>query len=216
MTPKAILFDCDGVLVDSEPITDRALVANLARHGLRVTGEEVADLFRGGTIHGVGEEAKRRGASIPQGWAEAMYAETYALLRDGCPLVPGVPGLLARLDAAGIPFGVGSNGSREKMRITLGQNELWERFEPFMVSAHDGIPAKPAPDIYLRLADLLGVAPSDALVVDDSPAGCRGGLAAGIPTIGFAARTDPARLAALGIGVVGSMEDLARRLGLAP
>ena len=214
MTPKAVLFDCDGVLVDSEPITDGVLIANLARHGLRVSEAEVAELFLGGTIRNVGEEARRRGANIPDDWATDIYAEIYARLREGCPLVSGVEDLLKRLDQAGIATGVGSNGSREKMRITLGQNGLWERFAPVMVSAHDGVAAKPAPDIYLRLAETLGIDATEAVVIEDSPTGAKAGLAAGARVIGFAERTPPEKFSALGVPIAASMGKVAAMLGL--
>ncbi|MDJ1009129.1 MAG: HAD family phosphatase [Paracoccaceae bacterium] len=216
MTPKAVLFDCDGVLVDSEPITDRVVIANLARHGLAVSEDDVAELFLGGTLRGIGEAARARGADLPEDWLDGLYAETYRALEAGTPVVDGVPALLDRLDRSGIPYGVGSNGSREKMKITLGQNGLWSRFESAMVSAHDGLPAKPAPDIYLKLAETLGVAPAEAAVVDDSPAGLKAALAAGIPAIGFAERTPADRLGALGVPTARSMGAVAELLGLDP
>ncbi len=214
MRPEAVLFDCDGVLVDSEPLTDEVIIANLARYGLVVRGDEVTDLFLGGTLVGVGEEARRRGAELPDDWIDEIYAETLGRLRDGTPLVEGVVELIDRLDTLGIPFGVGSNGPRNKMEITLGQNGLWDRFKDMMASAHDGLPAKPAPDIYASLATRIGVNPARAVVVDDSPAGIGGAIAAGIPGIGYAERTPVDLLEAPGVRIARSMKEVGDLLGL--
>ncbi len=214
MRPDAVLFDCDGVLVDSEPLTDAVIIANLERYGLKVSENEVADLFLGGTLAGVGEMARDRGAALPDDWIDEIYAETLGKLREGTPLVSGVVDLLDRLDTLGIPFGVGSNGPRSKMEITLGQNGLWDRFKDMMASAHDGLPAKPAPDIYASLAARIGVDPARALVIDDSAAGLGGAIAAGIPAIGYAERTPADRLEVLGVRVARSMSEVADMIGL--
>lgn len=215
MRPDAVLFDCDGVLVDSEPVTDKVIISNLARYGLTVSEAEVTEFFLGGTLAGAGEKARARGADLPDTWVEEIYAETFDALRRGTPVVPGVQDLLDRLDALGIPFGVGSNGPRKKMEITLSQNGLWERCKDKIVSAHDGIPAKPAPDIYLKLAELLGADPARCVVIDDSPAGAQGGLAAGCHVIAFGERTPHALLAPLGVRIARSMSDVAAMLGVA-
>ncbi|MEL7106033.1 MAG: HAD family phosphatase [Pseudomonadota bacterium] len=215
MRPDAVLFDCDGVLVDSEPVTDRVIIANLARYGIAVSAAEVTEYFLGGTLAGVGEKARAQGADLPKGWVDEIYAETFDALRRGTPLIKGVPDLLDRLDALGIPFGVGSNGPRAKMEITLGQNGLWERCKDKMVSAHDGVPAKPAPDIYLKLASLLGADPARCVVVDDSPSGAKGGLAAGCKVIAYAERTPEALLAPLGVPIARTMSDVAAMMGVA-
>lgn len=216
MRPDAVLFDCDGVLVDSEPITDRVIIANLARYGLTVTEDEVTDLFLGGTLAGVGEVAQARGANLPEIWVDEIYTETFEALARGTPLIAGVMGLLDALDEAGIRYGVGSNGPRAKMEITLGQHGLWERFAKHMASAHDpGIAAKPAPDVYLSAARQLGVAPERCVVVDDSPSGARGGIAAGAQVIAYGAATPLANLEPLGVPIARSMSQVADMIGVA-
>ncbi|MEO1238239.1 MAG: HAD family phosphatase [Pseudomonadota bacterium] len=215
MRPEAVLFDCDGVLVDSEPVTDKVIIANLARYGVTVSEDEVTELFLGGTLAGVGEKARARGADLPANWIDEIYAETFDALRAGTPVIDGTVPLLDRLDTLGIPYGVGSNGPRAKMEITLGQNGLWERLKDKMVSAHDGVAPKPAPDIYLKLAGLLGVDPARATVVDDSPSGAKGGIAAGCQVIAFGQRTPAALLGPLGVPVARSMSELAAMLGVA-
>lgn len=215
MPPDAVLFDCDGVLVDSEPVTDRVIIANLARYGLSVSKDEVTDLFLGGTLAGVGEVARARGADLPDAWVDEIYSETFDALRQGTPLIDGVVDLLGALDRAGIPYGVGSNGPRAKMEITLGQNGLWDRFKSCMSSAHDaGVAAKPAPDVYLVLARQLSVDPARCVVIDDSPSGARGGIAAGAQVIAFGATTPAGHLKPLGVPIARSMSEIADMIGV--
>ncbi|MCB2151360.1 MAG: HAD family phosphatase, partial [Rhodobacteraceae bacterium] len=80
MRPAAVLFDCDGVIVDSEPTTDRVIAANLTRHGLPMDPDGVRSLFRGGTMFGVADAARTRGANLGEGWVDAVYAEVFDAL----------------------------------------------------------------------------------------------------------------------------------------
>jgi len=98
-TPKLVIFDCDGVLVDSEPASNQALIGNLSRHGLVLTLEQSMAYFVGGTMAGVMDKARSLGADLPEDWISEVYAETYARLEQGVPVTPGIPELLARLDA---------------------------------------------------------------------------------------------------------------------
>ena len=143
-TPKLVIFDCDGVLVDSEQVTNEVMVASLKRYGLTMTVEQSMDHFVGGTMASVMSKSRAMGADLPETWIDDVYAEMYARLEQGVDLVPGIPNLLDRLAAEAIPFCVASNGSEAKMKITLGQNGLWDRFHPHaMFSAHALGVAKP-------------------------------------------------------------------------
>ncbi|KAJ56980.1 hypothetical protein ACMU_00370 [Actibacterium mucosum KCTC 23349] len=212
--PKAVIFDCDGVLVDSEPITNDILHENLAQHGLHIPRDRIEELFVGGTIAGVGDTAREMGAALPDDWVDQIYAAIYARLRAGTPLVAEVLGVLDALDARGIAYAVGSNGSMDKMQITLGQNGLWDRFAGRMFSAHVHAKPKPEPDLYLLAAEQLGVAPADCVVVDDSPSGCIAAQRASIRCFGYAERSDPARLTPHGAIPVASMAELRAKLGV--
>lgn len=213
MIPKLAVFDCDGVLVDSEGTTNALLLEEMTVHGLDVPPADIPALFVGGTIDGVFQKARAMGATLPDDWVPRFYDRMFARLAEGVPLIDGVLDVLDALEARGVPIWVASNGPRRKMEITLTPHGLWHRFAGRILSRQDFAP-KPAPDMVLHALARSGVPASEAVMVDDSPAGCGAGLAAGVRTIGYAEETDPQRLAAAGIEVVRSMPELAARLGL--
>nr|WP_321249797.1 HAD family phosphatase [uncultured Ruegeria sp.] len=206
-----VIFDCDGVLVDSEVISNRVLMENLARYGLSLSLPECMSLFVGGTMVGVRDKARALGADLPEDWTDQVYAETYEKLRAGVPLVAGVQSLLTLLDQKGIPFCVASNGSPDKMRITLGQNGLWDRFSDVMYSAHVLGTGKPEPDMFLAAAERFGS--MSPVVIEDSVNGVTAAIRAGMRCMGFAAHDDGASLAQLGAEVFHDMADAPRLLG---
>jgi beta-phosphoglucomutase-like phosphatase (HAD superfamily) len=215
--PDAVLFDCDGVIVDSEGPTLSLLLADLASHGLPLTLQQLETDFIGGTIETVATRARAAGASLPPDWVPSFYARMYVMLGKGTPLIPDILPPLDRLDAARIPFAVGSNGPVEKMQITLGQHGLIPRFRAVLSAQALGHP-KPAPDVYLAAAKACGAMPARCVVIEDSPTGARAALAAGIPCLGFAAHgpdTPPARgLTDLGVPLFHHMADLPALLSL--
>lgn len=215
MIPKLVIFDCDGVLVDSEPLTLRFLRDELAESGLDLPLAEVEDRFVGGTLPGVADRARGMGADLPEGWVDDFYARLYTRLAAGTDLIPGVVALLDRLDAAGIGYGVGSNGRMAKMRVTLGQHPaMWARLQGRIFSVEDVARPKPAPDLYLHVARSLGAKFADCVVVEDSATGARAARAAGMRCFGYAPHGDGAKLTAEGAQVFGSMDDLPALLGL--
>lgn len=215
MTPKAVIFDCDGVVVDSEGMTFTLLVAEFAAHGLHLPVEVIARDFIGGTMADVAIRARTAGAALPATWIDDFYQKLYAHLAKGTPLIPGILTVLDTLDAAGIPFAMGSNGSDQKMQITLGQHPgLLARFQGHLYSGQTLGAPKPAPDLYLHAARRLGVAPADCVVVEDSPTGARAAKAAGMRCLGYAAHTPAERLEAEGAEPFFDMADLPRLIGL--
>jgi len=217
MTPKLVIFDCDGVLVDSEPITNDILRRNLAARGLSLTLEQITQMFVGGTMKGVGEKAAEMGANIREGWLDEIYADMYASLAKSTPLIKGILPVLDALDDVGIPYAVGSNGTEQKMEITIGQHpKLWNRLKGRLFSAHVHAKPKPAPDLYLFAAKAMGVAPEHCVVIDDSPSGCLGAINAEIRCFGFAEHDDGTRLAAVGATVFHSMTELPNLLNITP
>lgn len=214
MTPKAVIFDCDGVLVDSEPLTFALLAENLQSHGLSLGLPQMEHHFLGGTIKGIHTKARAMGADLPETWAEDFYDILYAKLAENTPLIPGVLAVLDRLDAAEIPYAVGSNGSARKMQITLGQHQgLIDRFQGRLFSGQALNMLKPAPDLYLHAARALNTPPDTCVVIEDSPTGATAAQAAGIPCHGYAPNGNAA-LQATGATLFHDMADLPGLLGL--
>ena len=216
MPPKAILFDCDGVLVDSEAAAFDLLATDLAQHGLHLTRAEMEQNFLGGTIGGLFTKARGLGAALPDDWVDDFYSRLYARLAKGTALIEGVADVLDALDAAGIAYAVGSNGSDQKMQITLGQHPgIMARLGGHLYSGQTlGCP-KPDPGLWLHAAHALGVAPADCVVVDDSPTGCTAAARAGMRCLGLAEHDDGARLAATGAEVIHSLRAIPAKIGLA-
>lgn len=192
--PDMVLFDCDGVLVDSEALTATAICANLSRYGLPMTPATLSDFFLGGTMMGVEKKARELGADLPSGWIDEMYAEIFEVLGQSVELIPGVLDVLDRLDAAGVPYAVGSNGPHRKMEITLTRCGLKGRLQGRIYSREDVATPKPAPDVYLKAAADAGVPADRCVVIEDSPNGAKAGVAAGMYTFGYAAETEASRL----------------------
>ena len=213
MKTDLVIFDCDGVLVDSEPVTDRVMAANLTRHGWPVSPEEVGALFLGGTIQSAGDEARRRGARLPDDWTDEAYAEIFAALRQGVDVMPGVFELIDRLEAAGIALAVASNGPLAKMEITLTPSGLWQRFAGRIYSGHDHGP-KPRPDMIWRILADADVPRAAAVLIDDSAPGCLSARNAGIRCLGYAPHGDGAALRAVGATPIRSLDAVAGLLGL--
>jgi HAD superfamily hydrolase (TIGR01509 family) len=215
--PDAVLFDCDGVVVDSEGPTLALFVEELAAHGLPLTLEAFEADYLGQTVEMVARQATAAGARLPEGWIAHFYGRMNAMMLGGVPLIPGVLGVLDRLDAAGVPFAMGSNGSLAKMKITLGQHGIEGRFRAVLSGQALEAP-KPAPDVYLAAAASCGVAAERCVVIEDSAQGARAGLAAGAQVLGYAphgAGTATARsLVALGVPLFGRMEELPGLLGI--
>lgn len=215
LRPAAVIFDCDGVLVDSEATAFDLLAVDLACHGLDLPRPEMERQFIGGTIEALHRKARGMGARLPDDWVGDFYDRLYARLALGTPLVEGAAAVLDALDRAGIPYAVGSNGSDRKMQITLGQHpHVMRRLAGRLFSGQSLGAPKPAPDLFLHAAAALGVAPGTCVVVDDSPTGCRAAARARMRCLGFAAHDDGAALAAEGAEVFHSMAELPARLGL--
>ena len=212
---RAVLFDCDGVLVDSEPPTFALLQSDLADHGLSLSLHELERLFIGGTLEQAAARAREMGADLAPDWVEGFYEKLYRHLALSAPLIAGVEALFERLDAAGLRYAVGSNGRAAKMEVTLGRYPaIYNRLKGLMFSGQDlGCP-KPAPDLHLHAAKAVGVAPADCVVVEDSALGARAARAAGMRCYGYAASGAHPALEAEGAILFASMADLPALLGI--
>lgn len=190
-----VIFDCDGVLVDSEPLTNTLIANSLSAHGLPIAPAQCQDLFTGGTMHSAMQEARRRGATLPDDWVAQINAEAATALAKGVPLIDGIVPLIDRIEAAGIKTAIASNGPQAKMQASLGPSGLWARFQGRIHSAHDaGSRPKPDPAMLVHAAQQAGVPPTQCAMIDDNPSGLIAARAAQMMAIGLAVETDPDRL----------------------
>lgn len=205
-----VIFDCDGVLVDSERLVVRVEAEILGRLGWPLTEAEVIERFVGRSATYMHQEIERQ-LGRPIDWEaefEAHYTEAFH--RELAP----VPGIVDALDRITRPTCVASSGSHERMRLTLGLTGLYARFEGRIFSADEVAHGKPAPDIFELAARTLGVAPARCAVVEDSVSGVTAARTAGMAVYAFAGGvTDGALLAADGVTVFEAMAALPDLLG---
>ena len=208
---RAVIFDCDGVLVDTELISNTVLAGLLTRAGLPTTLELCLSDYRGRSLVSVMELAEQRhGGPLPADIPERYYAEAEARFALGLQPIAGV---VAALDEIDLPMCVASSGPHHKMAVTLRATGLWERFEGRIFSATEVAHGKPAPDLFLHAAHAMGFDAAATAVVEDSLPGVQAARAAGMRALAFAADTDPAALAAAGGEVFDDMAQLPRLLG---
>jgi HAD superfamily hydrolase (TIGR01509 family) len=194
-----IIFDCDGVLVNSEPIGNRLIAEALTEAGLPMSADGAIYEFIGGklTLIKIGAEEKL-GRKLPDDWVERIYEKQFAEFHRSLEKIPGIDDVLDAIDAAGVLKCVGSNGPPNKMEVSLGVTGLYHRFQGRIFSAdHVGV-AKPAPDLYLYCAEKMGVDPARCVVVEDSPRGATAGVAAGMTVFGYGANSDVRKLRDVG------------------
>ena len=213
MTTRAVIFDCDGVLVDTELISNTVLAGLLTDAGCATTLELCLRDYRGRSLTSVMElAAARHGAALPGDIPERYYDAVEA--RFARELHP-IAGVAAALDEIDLPCCVASSGPHRKMAVTLRAAGLWERFEGRIFSAAEVAHGKPAPDLFLHAARQMGFDPASTAVVEDSVPGVQAARAAGMRALAFAADTDPVALMDAGGEVFGDMAQLPALLGRA-
>jgi HAD superfamily hydrolase (TIGR01509 family) len=185
-----VIFDCDGVLVDSEPLALRVCVELGAELGWPLTEKEIIDRFLGRSERAVRAQIEERlGPEAADRW-ETLYRERLNAAID--TELTEVDGISEALDALTLPSCIASSGSHAKMRRTLTRTGLYERFAGRIFSASEVERGKPAPDLFLHAASRLGVAPERCAVVEDSQYGVRAARAAGMRCFAYAGGLTPA------------------------
>ena len=211
--PVLVILDSDGVLVDSEPLSNGVLAAMLTEVGLPTTADESMAAFMGRSWPSCAALIEERlGRALPDGFADEYHRRVFAAFERDLRPVRGVVDVLDRLEHRTC---VASSGSHEKLRVTLGRTGLLHRFEGRIFSAAEVANGKPAPDLFLHAAAAMDFAPADTVVVEDSPLGVEAAHAAGMRAIGYAGRTPAQRLEAADV-LIDDMSDLPgalRRLG---
>lgn len=209
--PDLVIFDCDGVLVDSERLTVAVEARLLSELGWPHTADQVVERWMGRTsAYQLGEVEARLGRDAMLAFDARSTAEVRAAFERELRAVEGVEELVDRLHAARISTCVASSGTHKKMRYTLGLTGLYDTFAGRIYSATEVAHGKPAPDLFLHAAARMGVPPTGCVVVEDSVHGVRAAVAAGMTVYGFAGGLTPAEaLAAEGARVFREMAELA-------
>lgn len=205
MKVRHIIFDCDGVLVDSEPLSMRADVRLLAAQGVVVTEEEAHRRFVGKTFQGMLDEvAAEHGVAFPAGLSEEKDRLVEDLFRRELRSAPGIAECLERLSLAGLTFSVASNSPGHRVELALQLTGLAGYFSA--ITTKDDVRAgKPAPDVFLRAAELSGKASHHCIAVEDSVTGVTSSVAAGLRTIGYVGVHPEAALQGRRLSAVGAV-----------
>jgi len=192
-----VIFDNDGVLVDSEPISNRLLAAYLTELGHQTSYEDSIRDYMGSAMHRIHELVlERTGQRLPADFDDVFHTRVFAAFERELKPVAGATDVLEELAADGVPYCVASSGSHERIRVghrTTGLDRWFDESRVF--SSQDVGRGKPAPDLFLYAAERMGVAPERCVVVEDSPLGVQAAVAAGMDVFGFTAMTPAGRLA---------------------
>jgi HAD superfamily hydrolase (TIGR01509 family) len=207
-----VIFDNDGVLVDSEPISNRLLAAHLTELGHPTTYEDSIRDYMGSAMHRIHDLVQERtGQRLPADFDDTFHARVFSAFERELKPVSGVVDLLEKLSADGVPYCVASSGSHERIRVghrTTGLDRWFDDGRIF--SSQDVGRGKPAPDLFLYAAERMGAAPHACVVVEDSPLGVQAAVAAGMDVYGFTAMTPADRLmgASQRFSTMGELADL--------
>ncbi|MEV6245631.1 HAD family hydrolase [Streptomyces sp. NPDC051742] len=210
-----VIFDNDGVLVDSEPISNTLLAGYLTELGHPTSYEESVRDYMGSAMHRIHELVEERsGQRLPGDFDEVFHARVFAAFRAELEAVVGAAEVLKQLADGGVPYCVASSGSHERIRVGHRKTGLdaWFRDE-IVFSSEDVGRGKPSPDLFLHAASRMGVAPERCVVVEDSRLGVQAALAAGMDVYGFTAMTPEEKLDGAA-GFFRRMDELPAILGL--
>jgi HAD superfamily hydrolase (TIGR01509 family) len=213
-----VIFDCDGVLVDSEPTSNRVMARAIADAGLLMTPSEVAEAFQGMRLRDMQTTVEERlGRALPSSWLQTFERERAAAFERELAPVEGIAEVLRQVVDTGTCFCVASQASTTKMELTLGLTGLSPFFEEERIFSSTMVRhGKPHPDLFLLAAERMGYEPARCAVVEDGVTGVQGARRAGMTVFGYAPQEDGAqRLAAAGAEIFTSMEQLTQLLGVA-
>jgi HAD superfamily hydrolase (TIGR01509 family) len=177
-----VIFDCDGVLIDSELLSVQADRECLAQHGIDISAEEILDRYTGISMAGMLSDLETRYGRLPPDFANRHAERLRRLFEAGLRAIPGVT---ATLDSLACKTCVASSSTPERLHHALSLVGLFDRFDPNVFSVSMVAHGKPAPDLFLYAADRMGVRPQRCVVVEDSLPGVAAAVAAGMTAIGF-------------------------------
>lgn len=213
---QMVIFDCDGVLVDSERISNDVLARLLSDEGLPTTLEQARRDYQGLLLGEIVAAAEARlGRPLPDGWVARYERKRGEVFRQELRSVPGASEVIARATDAGLKVCVASQGKLEKTRLSLDLTGLRALFpDTALFSAHSVARGKPHPDLFLQAAREMGVQPEGCVVIEDTPSGVTAAVAAGMRVFGYAADSDEMALRDAGAEVFYSHSQLPDLLGL--
>ncbi len=221
MPAALVIFDCDGVLVDSEGISNAVLAEGLRGLGLAISAEEAHNRYRGMFLSEIRADVESRlGTPLPRDFLETFEREREEAFRASLQPVPGAASAVREVRAMGYDVCVASQGRLSKTELTLTVCGLRDLFEPdALFSAHSVARGKPAPDLFLRAAATMGFSPAQCVVVEDTMIGVQAALAAGMRAIAYAPRGDGngdgdrEAFIAAGVATVTALDELPECLG---
>lgn len=204
---KLVIFDCDGVLVDSEMISARVFAEVIRRAGVQMTTEEVFTEFKGGSMEqSLAYVEEKLGGPVPFDVEAAYREESFVAYKNEMTAVPGIEKYIQNLK---LPYCVGSNAPQNKIKLNLELTGLIKYFEPSKIfSAYDFQKWKPDPTMFLEAAKSFNIPPENCMVVGDSIADVGAAVAAGMSCYAYAPHGDSEGLAKAGGVVISSMSKL--------
>lgn len=207
--PALVIFDCDGVLVDSEPVANRVTAEAVSELGWAMTPEESDRAFLGMNIDDIAVTVARHlGHPLPPGWVAQTVERMVAALATSVTPIEGALEALAGVTAMGLPWRIASNSSHPEMTVKFRRIGIADLAAGRTHSFTDVARGKPAPDLFLAAAAAEGVAPSDCIVIEDSVPGATAAAAAGMRCLGFAPHGDNPGLRATGARLFTRMRDV--------
>lgn len=203
MLPELIIFDCDGVLIDSEGVANTLIARELTGLGWEMTMQDSQGLFLGMSITDMQPLIETRlGRKLPLSWRPELAQKLVLALGEEARLIPGAREMLERVTELGIPWRIASNSSDQEMAVKFARTGLTRLVDGKTHSAASvivkGGRPKPAPDVFLAAAEAEKISPKSCLVLEDSALGVTGAVAAGMTCFGFAPHGDGAHLRAAG------------------
>ncbi len=217
MRAKLVIFDCDGVLVDTEAIANDRMAELVTEYGFPMTGHQCRTRFQGKTIEDVCREVARLTDRPYEPSLPGVFrGEVEAVLANGVEPIAGAVELVHHVARSNIPYCVASSGSVQKMRQTLGSVGLLPLMENFLFSAQDVARGKPHPDVFIAAASAMNQRSEDAVIVEDSLSGVIAGVASGARVLGYAGDpfTDVAELSEAGAEIFHHMSEVSALIGL--
>jgi HAD superfamily hydrolase (TIGR01509 family) len=213
---QLVIFDCDGVLVDSEVISNEVLAGALTEQGLPTTLAQSRHDYQGLLLAEIDSRAQAKlGRPLAKDWLQRYERERAAVFRRDLRAVPGVAETVQSIQAAGVAVCVASQGKLEKIRLSLKLTKLDPLFpNEALFSAYSVPRGKPHPDLFLHAAASMAAEPERCAVIEDTPSGVTAAVAAGMRAFGYAADSDEVALRRAGAETLLAMNELPSLLGL--